>query len=209
MTLPALLILALMAVGSRKSEELMPLVWGCTGSYEEAQLMRKYLVRLSIVGLLCLPFGVAQAKQTATPAAGTFTGCETVTSQITEPGGVIFANAKESENWLGTFSGKFVGTEVNVIYSDGSLYFTGTERFTGKVHQGTQNGTKSGHFVLSFWGFADSSGTFHGHWVAGGGSQGLLGLHGRGTFNGQGNAPTVQCAFPYSGNYSGQVQFDG
>lgn len=170
--------------------------------------MRKFLLFVSAIGFLLVPLGVAQAKQSGTSASGSFTGCETVKHVTTEPGGVLFIQGTQIEHWPGTFSGRFFGSQLDVVYPDGSDYFSGVERFTGSVQIGS-NAAKTGHFIMTYTGIADSTGSFHGHWYAGGGSQGLVGIHGRGTFTGQNLAPTGQCGIPYGGTYSGQIQFSG
>jgi hypothetical protein len=162
--------------------------------------MRKLFLSLMIGGSLLLPLGVAQAEQSL-PVNASYTGCETIISERTVKD-KIHAVGFDTDTWTGTFAGSDTGIERDVIYPDGSVSFKGRITFVGVV------AGKAGSFLYSFEGFAPSSGPYLAHWVISDGSGGLVGIEGKGTEVGQILGPTPECALPYAGASSGQIQFE-
>lgn len=88
-----------------------------------------------------------------------------------------------TENFQGTLSGTYVGTERDFVYSDGSATFHGSGVFTGTI--AGQTGTATYRYV----GVAPASVAFHANWVMVGQTGGLASAVGQGTFGGTFGAP--------------------
>jgi hypothetical protein len=108
-----------------------------------------------------------------------------------------------TEQYTGTLSGSYVGTERIIVRADGSATFIGRGVFTGSV------GQQTGSAQMRYTGTASASGVGLAHWEMYNGSGGLARVHGQGTFEATGLEPTPQCAIPYGGTYSGQIHFGG
>ena len=155
---------------------------------------------MMVIGLIS-PVHTAQAGQPA-PASGSWVDCNVV-EEVRTAGSLTYVIVTITEQYAGTLSGSYVGTEWDIVRSDGSATFIGHGVFAGSV------GGHIGSAVMRYTGTAAASGAGLAHWVMSNGSGGLAPVHAQGTFEGTALDPTPQCDIPYGGTYSGQIHFGG
>jgi hypothetical protein len=165
--------------------------------------LRRSLSALVIVGAsLTLPN--AEASGPPQPASGEFFPCFTRTS-ARPVGENVIVTFDISGTSTGTFSGSFVGTEMDVIHRDGSITLHGSLVFTGSLCTDSLNCGPEGTMVVSYEGIG-SVVTYHENLqvVFRQGTGGLAGVNAQGTAEGDvGGA----CAGDFGGvgTYTGQV----
>ena len=139
---------------------------------------------------------------------GEWVDCNT-TSETKQDGDNQLITVMITEKFSGTLKGGYEGIERNVVHKDGSGSFNGSGTFNGEV-----NG-RSGTAVMTYAGTVDAKGVGRAHWVLDQGTDGLIRIDGRGTFEGKEtkqrpadcNDPQSQSA--WSGSYTGTVEFGG
>jgi uncharacterized protein DUF3224 len=156
---------------------------------------------------LMMVFGLVGQAHTARaaqpePASGSWTDCNIV-EQVRTVGSVTMVIVTITEQYTGSLSGSYVGTEWDIIRADGSATFIGQGVFTGSV------GQQTGSAQMRYAGTASASGAALAHWEMSNGSGDLARVHGQGTFEGTALDPTPQCAIPYGGTYAGEIHFGG
>jgi hypothetical protein len=163
--------------------------------------LRTSFCALVIVGaLLTLPS--AEASGPPLPANGEFFACFKYATPPRQVGENLIIMFNISGTLTDTFTGSFVGTELDVVHRDGSITKHGSFVFTGSVtgRQGT------GTLQVTFEGTA-----VNGHevlQVAGTrGTDALAGVYTNLTAEGDVGAPEPGCNFSGAGTYSGQVLF--
>ena len=134
------------------------------------QQLRRGFFALAIIGAL---FTLPNAKARPMPASGSTTDCEHVISQQIF-GSDTITILEITVCFHGTFEGTWVGTERDVIHTNGTV----TGQASG-VFSGTVNG-RSGTMVFSLEVSITRNGDVT-HWVVDQGTGDLAGLHGQGT----------------------------
>jgi len=154
--------------------------------------------RLALATILAVAFaGFATGSAAASPpktASGTYSLLSDTFTPIRDAGGNTFVLERASRSYAGDLVG--VASDVDVFVARGDYFHAhGTETCTGC----TIGGRGPGDFtqVFTYKGVATATGfTFSGHLTFLGGSGGLSGLHGQGTFSG--NEAANNYSFSYS-----------
>lgn len=160
---------------------------------------------LNTICTMVLTLALAGCASVSTPAAppatasGNWTDCNLQVNSQSANGDTI-VTVTITETFSGALAGNWVGTEWDVVHADNSGTFQGVGVFTGSADQ------HSGSAVMSYAGTFPSSGPFKAQWTIDNGSDGLQNVHGQGTFGGTSATATKDCAAPYAGTYSGQIQ---
>ena len=137
---------------------------------------------------------------------GEWIDCNTI-SETKEDGDNRLITVMITEKFSGTLNGSYEGIERNVVHKDGSGSFKGSGSFNGEV-----NG-RSGTAVMTYTGTVDAKGIGRAHWVLDQGTDGLVRIDGRGTFEGkESKQRAADCSDPksqsaWSGSYAGTVEF--
>src|SRR4029077_20785818 len=100
--------------------------------------LRTIFCALAIIGVP-LAFPSAEASGPPLPAEGEFSVCFTYAADPGQVGENVIIMFNISGTQTGTFTGSFVGTELDVVHRDGSITKHGSFAFTGSVtgRQGT------------------------------------------------------------------------
>ncbi len=141
------------------------------------------------------------ALTSAAPAAasGTWDDCNFAPS-FRAAGPNFVGTVGITENFFGTLSGTYAGTERDVVLADGSATFHGSGIFTGSV------AGLSGTATFSYEGIAPAGQQIRATWVLVGVSGALLSVKGHGTFDGSFDGFSDACdAGLYSGSYDGSL----
>jgi len=165
--------------------------------------LRTSFCALVIVGaLLALPR--AEASGPPLPARGEFFACFKYAAPPRQVGENVIIMFNISGTLTDTFTGSFVGTELDVVHRDGSITKHGSFVFTGSVTG--RSGTGTLHVTFEGIGNAVTGHeTLHG--VGGQGTDGLAGVHVNLTLEGDVGAPNQGCDRSGAGTYTGQILF--
>jgi hypothetical protein len=148
--------------------------------------MGRRVVIVAVAGLaLSLVLGSSKVQSASPPSAGkpaTATGtysAEFTDTLIREAAGNVFFSEVGLGAYAGDLSGPFTDSDILTVYSDGSFSAHGTE-----VGEGCTIGGRTGNFTAR-WELTGTSEPFHisGHLTFTGGTGGLAGLRGEGTFS--------------------------
>ena len=182
------------------------------------QHLRRTFFALAIVGAALTSSSADAGKPGAAAkpvsASGSTSDCECVT-EIGSAGPNTIITLSINVTFTGTFAGTWVGTERDVVYSDGSVTIHGSGVFTGSVSG------KSGTMVFTYAGVAGTASPFPigspgdlVNWVVDQGTGGLAGLHGQGTLQNAveygstgGGCGNGGCDDVFTLDYIGQIQF--
>jgi hypothetical protein len=165
--------------------------------------LRTSFCALVIVGAqLTLP--IAEASGPPLPAKGEFFACFKYAAPPRQVGENVIIMFNISGTLTDTFTGSFVGTELDVVHRDGSITKHGSFVFTGSVTGRSGTGT----LHVTFEGIG-SAVTGHEVLRAVGreGTGALAGVSDEVTVEGDMGAPNPGCALSGTGTYSGQILF--
>jgi len=165
--------------------------------------LRTSFCALVIVGaLLALPR--AEASGPPLPARGEFFACFKYAAPPRQVGENLIIMFNISGTLTDTFTGSFVGTELDVVHRDGSITKHGSFVFTGSVTGRPGTGT----LQVTFEGIGNAR-TGHEVLRAVGreGTGALAGVYDEVTVEGDVGAPNQGCAFSGTGTYNGQILF--
>ena len=165
--------------------------------------LRTSFCALVIVGaLLALPR--AEASGPPLPARGEFFACFKYAAPPRQVGENVIIMFNISGTLTDTFTGSFVGTELDVVHRDGSITKHGSFVFTGSVTGRSGTGT----LHVTFEGIGNAV-TGHEVLRAVGreGTGALAGVYDEVTVEGDVGAPEPGCNFSGAGTYSGQILF--
>src|SRR5581483_7768333 len=144
--------------------------------------MAPHMFRRGIVGLSLLlavafsPHLAGQAHGADPVATGTWTLVSQTKTLIGTAGGNQFFSVVESPAYVGGLTGTAVDRYLLVVHADGSLHGQGIE-----TCDNCTIGGRTGDYIATFT-FAASGTQQHSRLVFQGGTGGLTGLHGEGTF---------------------------
>jgi Protein of unknown function (DUF3224) len=143
-------------------------------------MMRKLSLPLVCIAVLLSTFliPVAYAKQPE-PVSGTWLYLPYSITLITNPGGNQFKSGDEDGWWSGDFEGVSDDHFEVVAHPAGFVTCQGQINFVGMVNG--ESGTMTIHFVGK-----KEAGLWSGTWVILSGTDGLVNLHGEGTWGGAG-----------------------
>lgn len=162
--------------------------------------MQKHGYMAAVTAVLAIAFAPA-AVFAATPAAasGAWDDCN-FGAAVRSGGPNLTVNVGITENFSGSLSGTYAGTERDQVYADGSATFHGSGTFTGWI-----NG-RSGTGTYKYEGSAPVGTPFTATWVFIGQTGGLTATTGRGTFGGTFTGVSGDCdAGMYAGTYAGAI----
>jgi len=165
--------------------------------------LRTSFCALVIVGaLLALPR--AEASGPPLPARGEFFACFKYAAPPRQVGENLIIMFNISGTLTDTFTGSFVGTELDVVHRDGSITKHGSFVFTGSVTGRSGTGT----LHVTFEGIGNA---VTGHetlrFVGRQGTGDLAGTHANLTAEGDLGAPSPGCDVSGAGTYTGHVIF--
>ena len=162
--------------------------------------LRTSFCALTIVSaLLVLPSAEASPPQ---PASGEFFPCFTYAGSPRQVGQNTIVIFNVTTTATGTFTGSLEGTELDIVHRDGSIALYGTALFTGSINR------RSGTLLVFYTGRGNANtGQETLNWVAGNGTDGLAGVRGHGTSEGDLGAPSPGCDVSGAGTYNGQIHF--
>ena len=165
--------------------------------------LRTSFCALVIVGaLLALPR--AEASGPPLPARGEFFACFKYAAPPRQVDENLIIMFNISGTLTDTFTGSFVGTELDVVHRDGSITKHGSFVFTGSVTGRSGTGT----LHLSFEGIGNAVTGHETLRVAGTqGTGALSGVYLQLTAEGDVGAPNPGCALSGTGTYNGQILF--
>jgi hypothetical protein len=168
------------------------------------------LTALTTAGLIAFAAGSGKPKSDASNSQslavkGAWIDCNTV-SETKQDGDKQLITILITEKFSGTLNGSYEGIERNIVHQDGSGTFHGSGTFNGEIN------AHSGTAVMTYSGTVDAKGVAHANWVLDQGTDGLVRIDGRGTFEGKEtkqrppdcNDPKSQSA--WSGSYTGTVE---
>ena len=145
--------------------------------------------RLAVLALLTplLVLIIPSAATAAAPvsASGSVTQTSFTVTGSRDADGVTFFTFTETDRLSGTFTGRSVLSGECIQRSTGPILCRADETFSGTVLG--ESGTAD---FLDLISIDPNSGTFEGRFIVLSGSGGLAGIHGQGTFQGQGTAGT-------------------
>jgi hypothetical protein len=162
--------------------------------------MKHAVVLMVVFVMMFVTVAPASAGPARVTANGTWNDCNFGSvARTAGPNVVVTINI--TQNFFGTFDGKFVGTEVDVVKADGSAEFRGSGNFKGDVAGTGVTGT------YRYEGIARAN-KFHATWVLTGVTDKLLApVAGNGNWTGQFDGFSDQCADGlFSGTYNGSVK---
>jgi len=164
--------------------------------------LRTIFCALAIIGLpLAFPSAEAGTPQ---PASGQFFPCFNYAGSPRLVGENRIITFNITVTVIGTFTGSFTGTELDIVHRDGSITKQGSAVFTGTVTGRSGTGT----LHLSFEGIGSAVTGHETLRVAGTqGTGALSGVHLELTAEGDVGAPEPGCNFSGAGTYSGQILF--
>ena len=150
---------------------------------------------------------LAQPGAAAAPAAaaGTWDDCNT-NPTVSVAGPNLIVTVEITENYFGTLTGTYVGTERDVVYPNGSATFHGSGIFRGSVDglTGTARMSYEGFFPTT--GVLPATGPGSAKWVLVGETGELASVTARGTWGGTFLGVSGACGGGlFGGTYSGQV----
>ncbi len=153
---------------------------------------------------LPLAFPSAEASGPPLPAKGEFFACFKYAAPPRQVGENLIIMFNISGTLTDTFTGSFVGTELDVVHRDGSITKQGGFVFTGSVTGRPGTGT----LHVTFEGIGNAV-TGHEVLRAVGreGTGALAGVYDEVTVEGDVGAPNQGCAFSGTGTYNGQILF--
>ena len=163
--------------------------------------MNRILLALALVAATALLSPGVAAAGSPPPATGTWDDCN-FAPVVRTAGPNTIVTIGITENFQGSLSGTYVGTERDVVYANGSATFHGNGVFTGTIagRTGTASYRYEGVFPVG-------SPSFHANWVLIGQTGGLASANGQGTFGGVFGEITEACdGGTYFGTYQGQIQ---
>jgi hypothetical protein len=163
--------------------------------------LRTIFCALAIIGVpLALPS--AEASGPPLPAEGEFSVCFTYAAPPRQVGENVIIMFNISGTQTGTFTGSFVGTELDVVHRDGSITKQGSFVFTGSVTGRQGTGT------VTYEGIGNAVTHHESLQVAvRQGTGGLAGVYATLTAEGDIGAPVPGCDLSGAGTYTGQILF--
>jgi len=161
--------------------------------------MKKLALHVSILAAVAAIAVPALSSAAPVEASGTWDDCNFAPSFRTAGPNTV-ETVGITENFFGTLTGTYVGTESDVIYADGSATFHGSGIFTGNV------AGRSGTAAYRYEGIAPANQPFHATWVLVGDGGSLGSVRGHGTFGGNFDGVTGACdGGIFSGSYEGAL----
>jgi hypothetical protein len=148
--------------------------------------MRKFMSAIAVVATLLIGFAPHAAASTPVTATGAF-GYSLVSQTLIRTAGTntVFYATVASVPYSGDLTGPATDTEIDIVHSDGSFTTHGTEVCIAGCMLGGRTGgyTSVYEFTGSNW-YTNGGYPYQGHLTFTGGTGGLAGLHGGGTFGG-------------------------
>ena len=142
------------------------------------------------------------SAEAGTPAVtGGFFPCFTYAGPPRQVGENIIVTFNVTVDATNALTGQGVGTELDVIHPDGSITLHGTSLFTGSL-----NGGPSGTLLITYNGIGNAvTGHENLRIVGRQGTDGLAGVHFKGTAEGDLGAPNPGCDVSGAGTYTGRI----
>jgi hypothetical protein len=162
--------------------------------------MKRIVVLMLVFVMMFVVVAPASADAPRANAEGTWDDCN-FGAVIRAAGPNVVVTVNITQNFFGTLEGTYVGTEFDVVKSNGSVVFHGSGIFTGKVAGTPATGT------YRYEGIARAN-KFHATWVLTGVTDELLApVAGNGTWTAQFDGVSDECPDGlFSGTYEGSVK---
>ena len=155
----------------------------------------KLVPGVAVVAALVGGFGVPARASTPTTATGTF-GINLISSTSRTVGNISFYYLVSTVPYFGGLTGTATDRETDIVDSNGSFVGYGTEVCTSCT-LGGRTGAYTALYTIAGLNYFTTALPYEGYLTFTGGTGGLAGLHGGGTFGGNASNPAV-----YSYNYS-------
>jgi hypothetical protein len=158
--------------------------------------MRNLVLAAAAVAAIAIPAVTGAAPIVA---SGTWDDCN-FAPVVRLPGPNTVVTIGITENFFGTLTGTYVGTERDVAFANGSATFHGSGTFTGTA------AGKSGTATYRYEGIFRGGPRFRANWVLIGLTGELASVRGHGTFGGTFDGVSDTCdAGIFSGDYEGAL----
>jgi hypothetical protein len=166
--------------------------------------MKRSIVLLLVLTVALALVAVPVSAGPPTTASGAWDYVLTGPPEVKVAGPNVFIYGQDHGEWLGTFTGSTEEEFVVICHPNaGMAFYKGEMTFTGTVED--ESGTPQEGTMVIKTNAKQATDTcdpspaiWHGHWVILGGTEGLVNVHGQGTFYGA----------SLHAEYEGQIHFD-